>query len=58
MSDNGYPPNGDNVSPEEYQTDIYDDEEVPTIVLIVAASIAVLTAILYLWIGGGHNHFH
>lgn len=58
MSDKGYPPNGDNLSPKEHQTDIYDDEEVPTIVLIVAASIAVFTAVLYLWIGGGHNHFH
>lgn len=50
--------NGDNLSPEEHQIDVYDDEEVPTVVLIVAASLAVLTAVLYLWIGGGHNHFH
>jgi hypothetical protein len=40
------------------QTDYYDDEELPTAVLIAAAAIAILTATLYLWLGGGHNHFH
>jgi hypothetical protein len=39
-------------------TDVYDDEEVPTLVLIIVGALAVLTAVLYLWLGGGHNHFH
>jgi hypothetical protein len=44
--------------PGDTQTDYYDDEELPTAVLIAAAAIAILTATLYLWLGGGHNHFH
>lgn len=40
------------------QTDYYEDEEVPTVVLIAVGAVAVLTAVLYLWLGGGHNHFH
>jgi hypothetical protein len=52
------PSGGDDRSSPDVHTDTYDDEEVPTAVLIIAGSIAVLTAILYLWLGGGHNHFH
>ena len=46
------PPSPDN------QSDVYDDEEVPVVVRAIAGVLAVLTATLYLWLGGGHNHFH
>lgn len=45
-------------SAKDSQTDVHDDEEVPTVVLAIAGVLAVLTATLYLWLGGGHNHFH
>lgn len=38
--------------------EVYDDEEVPTIVLVIITVLAVLTAVLYLTFAGGHNHFH
>lgn len=42
----------------ESDVETYDDEEVPTVVLIIIAAIAVLTAALYMTVAGGHNHFH
>ncbi len=38
--------------------DLYDDEEVPTVVLIVIVTLAVLTVVLYMTVAGGHGHFH
>ena len=38
--------------------DVYDDEEVPTVVLIVIVTLAVLTVVLYMTVAGGHGHFH
>jgi len=36
----------------------YEDEEVPTVVLIVIGAIGLITVVLYLTVAGGHNHFH
>lgn len=38
--------------------EVYEDEEVPTVVLIVISALAVLTVVLYMTVAGGHNHFH
>lgn len=35
-----------------------DDEEVPTVVLIVVTALAILTVVLYMTVAGGHSHFH
>ena len=40
------------------EVEVYDDEEVPTVVLIVISMLAVLTVVLYLTVAGGHSHFH
>lgn len=44
--------------PPRHDTDVYEDEEVPTVVLIVISALAILTAVLYMTVAGGHNHFH
>ncbi len=38
--------------------DVYEDEEVPTVVLIVITALAVLTVVLYMTVAGVHSHFH
>lgn len=42
----------------QHDTDVYEDEEVPTVVLVVISALAILTVVLYLTVAGGHNHFH
>lgn len=60
MHDEDSPPreDGSYLSSAESETDVYDDEEVPTMVLVIIGALAVLTAVLYLSLGGGHSHFH
>lgn len=42
----------------QHDADIYGDEKVPTVVLIIVCALAVLTVVLYMTVAGGHNHFH
>lgn len=42
----------------QYDVEVYEDEEVPTVVLVVISALAILTVVLYMTVAGGHNHFH
>jgi hypothetical protein len=49
---------------EEPRQDLDDDEfddgeeEIPRSVMFVVLALAIVMAVLYLTVGGGHNHFH
>lgn len=42
----------------EAEDDTEEDEEIPSGVMIILLVLAVGIAVIYLTIGGGHNHFH